>query len=374
MAAEDSSGVSGGLLLSFIGITITLMAIVGIGVWFFCSAGKASSLLVINHIRELTEKIRLMDSQSAFTQRIDLDFKGDVAELVASLNVLLGKIRNSIGDLEEHGREVEMASRELTAANTDAIRNIEEQQTTTNQVAMSMGRMVDTVRDVSKQAGLATEAAGQAKEEAEAGQKVVEETVKMIDVLASEVKNATSVMHELEDSSENIGAVLDMIRGIAEQTNLLALNAAIEAARAGDQGRGFAVVADEVRILAQRTQQSTKDIQEMIEGLQSGTRGALVVMERGQAHAEDSVQQVAKAGTSLEVITLSVGTILGINDQIASSAEEQHEVAELINSNVGNISQTADKTTQGIQKTIADGDRVMLSVDKVRAVIRSLRD
>jgi len=315
----------------------------------------------------------MMGSLSALTQRIDLKFQGEVGELVEALNTLMGSIKHTIGDLEEHGREVETATRELTAANTDAIRNIEEQQATTNQVAISMGRMVDTVKDVSQQADLAAEAAGQAKEEAEIGRKVVEETVKMIDVLASEVKNATSVMHELEDSSENIGAVLDMIRGIAEQTNLLALNAAIEAARAGDQGRGFAVVADEVRILAQRTQQSTKDIQEMIEGLQSGTRGAMIVMERGQAHAEDSVQQVGKAGTSLEVITTSVGTILGINGQISSAAEEQHKVAEIINNNVGSIGQTADKTTQGIQKTIADGDGVMVSVEKVRSLIRSLR-
>jgi methyl-accepting chemotaxis protein len=211
--------------------------------------------------------------------------------------------------------------------------------------------MAATSQEVARNTAAAANAARQADSETQAGREVVNQAIDAIDHLAQEVVSAADVIHRLEAESGKIGTVLDVIRGIAEQTNLLALNAAIEAARAGEQGRGFAVVADEVRTLATRTQESTQEIQKMIERLQTGAKSAVQVMEQGRSKAQVSVQQAARAGTSLDTIATAVSAISDMNAQIASAAEEQGAVAEEINRNITNISQIANQTASGAEQT-----------------------
>jgi methyl-accepting chemotaxis protein len=169
--------------------------------------------------------------------------------------------------------------------------------------------------------------------------------------LAEQIENTANVIHQLEEDSENIGKVLDVIKGIAEQTNLLALNAAIEAARAGEQGRGFAVVADEVRTLAGRTQESTAEINQVIEKLQLGSQKAVDVMNKSREDAQSVVEQATQAGTSLSVISTAVERINDMSSQIASAAEQQNSTAEEINRNITNISELGQETTSGAQET-----------------------
>jgi len=179
---------------------------------------------------------------------------------------------------------------------------------------------------------------------------VVTEAIGGIDSLLSEIGQAAEVIKRLGEQSDNVGVVLDVIRGIAEQTNLLALNAAIEAARAGEQGRGFAVVADEVRTLATRTHESTQEIQAMIEKLQLGARDAVKAMENASSKAQDESDHVERAAESLAMIAGQVSGINDMNTQIATAAEEQTKVTEDINRNVVNISQRADATAENARR------------------------
>jgi len=210
---------------------------------------------------------------------------------------------------------------------------------------------VATVHEVARNTSNAANATEVANEEMDKGSQVVTRTVDRISQLAAEVGQSADIIQQLAKDSESVGGVLDVIRGIADQTNLLALNAAIEAARAGEQGRGFAVVADEVRTLAGRTQQSTQEIQEMIERLQTGAVSAVDTMERGRENAQASVCDAALAGHSLESITSSVTSIRDVNTQVASAAEEQSAVAEEIKGSIINISEIAERTALGAQET-----------------------
>lgn len=250
------------------------------------------------------------------------------------------------------------AAEELSAITEQANNGVMRQQSEIEQVATAMNQMSATVTEVSRNADSAATAATNADDRAKDGSDVVHTTVQTINNLASEVVRTSEVIESLKGDSLSIGAVLDVIRDIAEQTNLLALNAAIEAARAGEQGRGFAVVADEVRTLASRTQQSTQEINEMIDRLQNGANEAVNAMEIGRAQAEESVSQAAKTGEALNEITLVVDNIKSMNMQIASAAEQQSSTAEEINRNIVNISEVAQETANGSQETANASDEL----------------
>lgn len=230
------------------------------------------------------------------------------------------------------------------------------QQSEIQQVATAMEEMSATVHEVSKNAASAATEAQEADSQSKHGFQVVSETMDTIHSLADEVKHTADVIEKLKGDCISIGTVLDVIRDIAEQTNLLALNAAIEAARAGEQGRGFAVVADEVRTLASRTQQSTQEIHEMIERLQTGANQAVSAMEKGREKVVVSVEQAAKAGEALEAITAVVDRIKSMNMQIASAAEEQSATTEEINRNIVNISDVAEQAATGAHQTANSSD------------------
>ena len=194
-----------------------------------------------------------------------------------------------------------------------------------------------------------------------------------IELLASEVDSAAQVINQLQQDSASIGGILDVIRGIAEQTNLLALNAAIEAARAGEQGRGFAVVADEVRTLASRTQESTSEIQTMIEALQSGAGKAVTVMDAGKSKASDCVTQSEEADQALEVITHAVHEAFDRSSQIATAAEEQSVVAHEISENLESIVTIAEQTTAGSQQTATSSSEVARLAEELQQSVQEFK-
>ncbi|WP_373273723.1 methyl-accepting chemotaxis protein [Pseudomonas taiwanensis] len=211
--------------------------------------------------------------------------------------------------------------------------------------------MSATAQEVARHAAEAAGAADQADHSAQQGGAVMQATIHSITGMRSEIANTADVIRRLESDSGRIGKVLEVIRGIAEQTNLLALNAAIEAARAGDQGRGFAVVADEVRTLAQRTAESTAEIHQIIDTVQTGALNAVRAIENGQNRSEESVAQVTEAGAMLQRITDAVEAIRDMNRQIATAAEEQTSVAEDISRNLTEITAIATTNDENVQRT-----------------------
>ena len=293
----------------------------------------------------------IAEGDGDLTRRLEEQGKNEITMLARSFNKFAEKVHSLVSDVAQHTEQVAAASEEMSNITSLTNEGVNKQRSEIDQVASAMNEMTATVQEVAKNAMAASNSASNADEETIGGKKVVLATIESINNLASEVDTATGVIKQLEQQSESIGGVLDVIKAVAEQTNLLALNAAIEAARAGEQGRGFAVVADEVRTLASRTQESTQEIETMIEQLQSGTRHAVEVMEKGHHAAQASVEQAAEAGTSLEKITSSVATISDMNTQIASAAEEQSAVAEEINRNVVNINSMAEDVTNGAAQT-----------------------
>jgi len=292
----------------------------------------------------------------------------EIAELCVSFNGFASKIRELVKEVAASTAQVASAAEEMSVITSQTTEDVAAQKSQTEQVATAIEEMSVTVREVSQNAQQAMTSAHEADTESSSGSEVVNETVNNITTLAEEVEHASGVIHELEGDVTAISTVLDVIRDIAEQTNLLALNAAIEAARAGEQGRGFAVVADEVRTLASRTQDSTQEIQQMIQRLQSGAKRAVTVMTEGREKANQSVDQAQRAGASLNKITQMVSTISDMNTMIASSAEEQGNVAEEVNRNIHSITELSDRTYESTEQMARASDELA----KLSADLRNL--
>ena len=208
---------------------------------------------------------------------------------------------------------------------------------------------------------------------AQKGSEVVQQTVQIIEAISQDLNEAAQSIDAVSKQSDSIGKIVQTIRSIADQTNLLALNAAIEAARAGEQGRGFAVVADEVRSLASRTQQSTSEIQTMIEKLQGGANRAVAVMQSSCTKAQAGKQQVASAGHMLDQISNAVAIINDMNAMIASAAEEQSSVAEEINRNVTSVSQIAEETSEASRQNVATSKQLSALATQLQRLVHMFR-
>ena len=307
------------------------------------------------------------------TIRMEHRSHDEMSRIVDSFNNMISGFSNLVGQVLNSTAQVAAAAEELSAVTEETNQGISRQQSETEQVATAINEMSATVQEVAKNASSTADATTHASEESSNGQTVVSETVSAINSLAGEVESATGVIQQLEKNSEEIGSVLDVIRGIAEQTNLLALNAAIEAARAGEQGRGFAVVADEVRTLASRTQASTQEIQGMIERLQTGSQEAVKVMVSGGEKAGQTVELAAKAGESLDAIASAVQTISDMSTQIAGAAEEQASVADEINKNIITISEISDQTSAGSQQTASSSGELAKLAQELQMVVTKFK-
>ncbi|KQN44729.1 chemotaxis protein [Pseudomonas sp. Leaf48] len=306
-------------------------------------------VIPLNQTLAVAERVAAGD----LTQNLVSLRRDELGQLQRAMQGMTRGLRELIGGISDGVTQIASAAEELSAVTEQTSAGVNSQRVETDQVATAMNEMAATVQEVARNAEEASEAAVAADQQAREGDKVVGEAIAQIERLAREVGNSTEAMGELKRESDKIGSVLDVIKSVAQQTNLLALNAAIEAARAGEAGRGFAVVADEVRSLAQRTQKSTEEIEELIVGLQNGTQQVATIMDNSRNLTDSSVELTRRAGTSLESITRTVSTIQAMNQQIAAAAEQQSAVAEEINRSVLNVRDVSDQTSAASEETAA---------------------
>lgn len=312
------------------------------------------------------------EGRTDLTVRLPTHGRDELVQMARSFNTLMEAAGGVVGQVGQANLKLMTASEDLSQITSGAQRDAERQESETISLAAAMNEMVATVQEVARSASLAADSTKQTEAEAAQGRRMVEQTMQEIADLTGDLSQARAVVEKLAKDSHDIGTVLDVINGVAEQTNLLALNAAIEAARAGEHGRGFAVVADEVRSLAQRTQRSTQEIHAIIERLQSGATTAVECMARNAEKAQSTMDQAARAGESLNAITVAVSTINEMNLQIATAAEEQTATAEEINRSVNGIRNTAGSAGQTVTRTRAASTELRLLAQELGGQIERL--
>ncbi|MEW8691328.1 MAG: methyl-accepting chemotaxis protein [Candidatus Thiodiazotropha endolucinida] len=344
-----------------------MMMVIGLGLLSVLLIGSMVWLISRGVVKPICDAAVAMEgiasAEGDLTVRMDESGSDEITRLSRAYNLFADKTEGMIKKVSNATANLSIRIGDFATLAEHTRDGITKQHEQTTQVATAMTEMSATVHEVAQNTTQTAEAARQADQQANSGRDVVNAVTSSIDSLASEVGRAVETVQHVEQDSERIGSVLDVIRGIADQTNLLALNAAIEAARAGEQGRGFAVVADEVRTLAKRTQDSTEEIQEMIESLQTGVRETVTVMETSQQQAAESVDQAGRAHEALEEITRVVDTISQMSSQIATAAEEQSAVAEDINRNIVDITHVAEATSQDSAKSYEASEAMSKEVD-----------
>ncbi len=355
----------------------------GMKTWFIIGCLVAGTTIgIVNYILVkyvlLSKLRRIADVANAISAKdlshsCGLQSDDVIGEIVDSFNNMTGTLRNMVSQVHKATEQLGGAAAQLSQSTEQSTQRVRQQQRETNHMVEAIHEMADSNRAVAESASEAVAAVDEANSNSHSGRRVVNQTIDDINRLASEMDQAAGVLAKLEADSENIGGVLDVIRGIAEQTNLLALNAAIESARAGEAGRGFAVVADEVRNLASRTQQSTQEINQMIERLQEGARQAVSVMQQSREQTHRSMEQAGQAGQALDAIAGAVDNISSMNTRIAAASEQQRASAETIERNVMAISDIAEESVEGAHQVSQASEELNLLAERLRSYVTDFK-
>ncbi|WPC28741.1 methyl-accepting chemotaxis protein [Pseudomonas moraviensis] len=329
-------------------------------------------LLTRSIVRPLSSAVSAAESvaQGDLTRPIETHGNDEVSRLLKALATMQQNLRETLQGISGSATQLATAADELSAVTVDSTQGLQQQNNEIEQAATAVNQMTAAVEEVARNAVSTSDATRQSSQSAQLGQERVSETASAISALASDVHNTGELVQSLANQSQDIGKVLDVIRAIAEQTNLLALNAAIEAARAGESGRGFAVVADEVRALAYRTQQSTQEIEQMVQGMRSGSSLALDSMQASASRAASTLVLAERAGEALVTITASVHEIHERNLVIASAAEEQAQVAREVDRNLVNIRDLSVRSAAGADQTSASSHELSQLANALQSMVR----
>ncbi len=325
----------------------------------------------LTHVIEAIQT--LAKDNGDLTYRIPAKNKDELGLLGRTLNLFLDKLHDLVKRVAEASTSVKETADQLHDITEQTRAMVEKQHSATDMAATATGEMSATVQEIARNAAEAAKSTQLVDNNAKEGNRRVLATAESIHDQASDITRANEVIHNLENETQEVGTVLNVIRGIAEQTNLLALNAAIEAARAGEQGRGFAVVADEVRTLASRTQQSTDEIREIIERLQAGAGNAVSAMEVAQGKSTTSVERAESAGELLNEITQAISSIFEMNTQIASASEEQSVATEEITRNIVEINTLSDQNAQVTERASQSSERLSAQALELDRIVQNFK-
>jgi methyl-accepting chemotaxis protein len=324
----------------------TLMALAG-GIFIAIWVGH----MISAPLRRVMKRAKDIGDSDLSGAPLKVTGSDELTDLTVSINTMSASLKGTIHHIIGSSQQLGCSAEELSTVTSHTSLNISKQQAETESVATAMTEMNVTVQEVAVNVSSTVLTAQEANKETKEGSTLVEDAKKAIQQLASRIESASGIIAKVEQDSKEISSVMEVIRSIADQTNLLALNAAIEAARAGEQGRGFAVVADEVRALASRTQDSTEDINQVIEKLQQGSREAVDVMNKSHEEAKIAVTKASNTGVSLSAISTSVERINNMSAQIGSATDQQISTSEEISRNIVNISKVAQENTVAVEQT-----------------------
>lgn len=360
LSEDVSSGVSSNWLVMVISVVLSIFI---------------AFITVIRVTRPLSEVNRVLNivATGDLTSKLDDSGTDEFGTLAKNCNQLIDNLRDLINGIVNRSNQLATAAEETSMVVKESTVAINDQRSQVEQAATATSEMASTSESVMERANEALSDIKHADEEAEKVKRISDTNKQTILQLASEIDQASGVINDVNQHSAAIGGILDVIRGVADQTNLLALNAAIEAARAGEHGRGFAVVADEVRTLASKTQQSTEEIQNMIEQLQNGSSSAVSVMNNSKLQADRCVEQSEQATIALDGITDSVHQANDMSEQIVSAAREQNQVSSEISERLESIVTIAEQTALGAEQTEMSSQEVAKLAEELRQSVDQFR-
>ncbi|MEO2280420.1 methyl-accepting chemotaxis protein [Pseudoalteromonas pernae] len=336
-----------------------------------------SYLIAKSIVTPISSAAQMMKSiaqgEGDLTQSLNEDGKDEVADLARYFNNYTQKMRSSISAVNEQSLTVSEQVASLQNTVSQNRQSIELQSDSSAQVATAMEEISHQVKDISDYASNAEHASNQANDYTGQVKSAVDDTIEAFKRLSMQIEQVATVVEQLANQSNNIGSVLDVIRGISEQTNLLALNAAIEAARAGEQGRGFAVVADEVRTLASRTGQSTDEIQAMIEQLQQGASKAVQAVQNSQSISQSTVSSTATTTEALDEISRLVDSIGEMNAHIARATEQQNEASTEVSQRLNDLARSTSESLASMHASTQASDNLERASTALDSIVKRFK-